>query len=247
MMKHKTGWIPDFPDHRDVLYSAPAVALPDLVDLRSYCTAVEDQGQLGSCTANAIVGALEFLEKKAGTRAYNLSRLFLYYNERVLENSVGSDSGAMLRDGVKALVKWGCCHETIWPYAISAFAARPTEKCFVAASTHVISSYQRLVSVNDMLQCLASGFPFVFGFSVYESFESMEAAKTGIINMPEPGESLLGGHAVLCVGYDTAAARFTCRNSWGTKWGGPMVGYFTIPFGYLGSRDLSDDFWTIRK
>ena len=96
-----------------------------------------------------------------------------------------------------------------------------------------------------MRSCLAAGFPFVFGFSVYESFESPEVAKTGVVPMPSGNEQLLGGHAVLCVGYDDASARFLVRNSWGTGWG--MAGYFTIPYDYLADRDLSDDFWTLRK
>ena len=244
----RLGWIPDIPDVRDKLYAAvrpiPA-ALPPVVDLRANCSPVEDQGQFGSCTANALVGALEFLELKDKVRFSNLSRLFLYYNERSIEGSVGSDSGAMLRDGIKTLAKQGVCSETNWPYDISGFTKKPPKGCYQEAEKHQILSYARLEAVDEMRATLAEGFPFVFGFSVYESFESAQVAKNGIVNLPETGERQLGGHAVLAVGYDDASKRFTVRNSWGTGWG--MKGYFTIPYAYLQNRSLSDDFWTIRR
>ena len=243
------GWQPDLPDHRDhpfLLGVHKPAALPVRVDLRPECSPVEDQGALGSCTANALVGALEFLEKKQGQRnATDLSRLFVYYNERVIENTVGQDAGAMLRDGIKALAKQGVCSEAKWPYAISKFKARPTPACFTEATKHKISSYQRLQTIEDMRGCLAAGFPFVFGFTVYESFESSSVAKSGMLNMPKKSEKVLGGHAVCAVGYDDVRKRFTVRNSWGTDWG--LRGYFTMPYEYVADRNLSDDFWTIRK
>jgi len=245
----KYGWVPDIPDFRDTMYGAvhpiPAT-LPAHVDLRPNCSPVEDQGQLGSCTANALVGALEFLEVKDKVKRFvNLSRLFLYYNERVIEGSVGSDSGAMLRDGIKTLAKQGVCSETNWPYNIANFTKKPPQGCFQEALTYQILTYARLNTVDEMRATLADGFPFVFGFSVYESFESQQVAKTGVVNLPEAGEKQLGGHAVLAVGYDDANKRFTVRNSWGTGWG--MKGYFTIPYAYLQNRSLADDFWTVRK
>ncbi len=243
------GWQPDLPDHRDhpfMLGVRAPKALPPTVDLRPGCSAVEDQGQLGSCTANALVGALEFLEKKAGQpTATDLSRLFVYYNERVIEGTVSQDAGAMLRDGIKTLAKQGVCSEAKWPYVISKFSAKPTRGCYTDGAKHKISSYQRLSTVDDMRACLAAGFPFVFGFTVYDAFESAAVAKTGTLNMPKKSEKVLGGHAVCAVGYDDTAKRFTVRNSWGTSWG--KLGYFTMPYDYLADRNLSDDFWTIRK
>jgi C1A family cysteine protease len=247
-MKKHYGWIPDLPDHRDHLFASrpkPKLALPRAVDLRSICSPIENQGQLGSCTANALAGALEFLQRKDGVSFQDVSRLFIYFNERTLENTITTDSGAMLRDGIKTLADFGVCSEVLWPYTISRFASKPTPSCYKAAKTHQITSYTRLETTDDMRTCLAAGFPFVFGFTVYESFESTQVARTGIAPLPKLGESTLGGHAVMAVGYDDARKRFLCRNSWGTQWG--LEGYFWIPYAYLGDRRLSDDFWTIRR
>jgi C1A family cysteine protease len=241
------GWLPDLPDQRDVLYSAvravPPV-LPARVDLRPSCSPVEDQGNLGSCTANALAGALEFLEMKNQVKFADMSRLFIYYNERLLEKTVNADSGAMLRDGIKSLKNYGVCSEKKWPYTISKFKSKPTLACYKEGLTHQITSYQRILTLDQMRACLADGFPFVFGFTVYESFESQQVAQTGIVAMPEKSERTLGGHAVLAVGYDDAQQRFVVRNSWGTGWG--LDGYFTMPYAYVADRNLSDDFWTIR-
>jgi C1A family cysteine protease len=241
------GWLPDLPDHRDILYGTerkiPA-AIPESVDLRPGCSDVEDQGALGSCTANALAGALEFLELKNGVPFADLSRLFIYYNERVIEGTVKFDSGAMLRDGIKTLVRQGVCTEKRWPYDIAKFARKPPAACYKNGLEHQIMSYQRILSLDEMLACLAEGFPFVFGFAVYESFETPRVARTGVVEMPESHERVVGGHAVVAVGYVQFERRFIVRNSWGQRWG--MRGYFTIPFEYLADRSLADDFWTVR-
>src|SRR6266571_4110762 len=198
------GWLPDLPDHRDLFYSAVAprlVSPPDKVDLRPKCSPVEDQGQLGSCTANSLAGALEFLENLDGTRFVDLSRLFVYYNERVIEGTVGQDSGAFIRDGIKSLAKQGVCPEQDWPYRISAFRKKPRAACYRAAKKHRIKSYHRISTVHEMRSCLAEGFPFVFGFTVYDAFESAAVARSGVLNMPGPKEKVAGGHAVMAVGY----------------------------------------------
>jgi len=245
--KHLRGWIPDLPDHRDFPYAdlrPSGVRLPKSVNLQSSMSPVEDQGQLGSCTANALAGALEFLELKNGQPLVDLSRLFIYYNERAVEHTVASDSGAMIRDGIKSLASQGVCPEKKWPYVVSAFTKKPPAGCYAAAKKHTVRTYHRIASLNDMRACLAEGYPFVFGFSVYESFESAAVAKSGVLNLPEPHERQMGGHAVCAVGYDDKAKRVLVRNSWGTGWG--QKGYFTMPYDYLASSDLADDFWTIR-
>ncbi|MEA3211065.1 MAG: hypothetical protein QOE70_4122 [Chthoniobacter sp.] len=221
-----------------------AKKLPTSVDLRAGCSAIENQQSLGSCTANALVGVLEFLDKKAGSASIDLSRLFVYYNERVIEGTVKSDDGAFLRDGIKTLAKQGVCSEKTWPYKLTAFARKPTPACYREGLRHTIASYHRLNKVDEMRACLADGFPFVFGFTVYEAFESEAVAKSGVLNMPQASEKTVGGHAVMAVGYDNAKKRFLIRNSWDTDWG--QAGYFTMPYDYLADRDLSDDFWTIR-
>ena len=242
------GWIPDIPDQRDHLYAAPLAflaALPPSTDLRSSCPAVYDQGQLGSCTANAIGGAIEFDRLLQKLPDFVPSRLFIYYNERVIEGTVNSDSGAQIRDGIKTVASQGVCPEPEWPYDIAKFAQKPSAKAYTDAVTDRAISYQSLVQdMNQMKGCLASGYPFIFGFTVYESFESEAVRSSGHACMPGWGERPIGGHAVMAVGYDDARQWFVIRNSWGAGWG--MKGYFTLPYSYLIQPGLSKDFWTIR-
>ena len=221
--------------------------LPPSVDLRPGCPpTVYDQGRLGSCTANAIAAAFEFDLAKQKLDAFMPSRLFIYYNERVVEGTVESDSGAMIRDGIKSVAKLGVCTEESWAYEVSRFAEKPADDCYTAALDNQALSYQRVPRTLDQMRgCLANGYPFVFGFTVYDSFEGREVAATGVVPMPGDGESILGGHAVLAVGYDDETQRFLVRNSWGPGWG--QGGYFTIPYSYLTNRGLASDFWTISK
>lgn len=242
------GWLPDLPDHRDQLYAAPlelAGALPARADLRPHCPPVYDQGQLGSCTANAIAAAIEFDRLKQKLSDFTPSRLFIYYNERVIEHTVDSDSGAQIRDGIKSTAKQGDCPESEWPYVIAKFKTRPPANCYADALKYKVVLYQRVTQTLSQLKgCLASGWPFVFGFTVYDSFESAQVAKTGHAPLPQAGDTVIGGHAVMAAGYDDAKQWFFVRNSWGTKWG--LKGYFTLPYTYVVDPSLASDFWTIR-
>jgi len=243
------GWLPDLPDHRDYMYAAPPMVLavlPSKVDLRPHCPPVVDQGQLGSCTANAIANAHRFDQmKEAVVKPFLPARLFIYYNERAMEGTINSDAGAMIRDGIKSIAKQGVCSETLWPYNIAKFTSKPTNNAYKEALKHQAITYQRLVmSLSQMKGCLASGYPFVFGFTVYESFESQAVAKSGKVPLPKHGEKSLGGHAVLSVGYNDSSQQFIVMNSWSTKWGDK--GYFYMPYAYLTNTGLASDFWTVR-
>jgi len=256
-MLRKYHWLRDLPDQRD--YNAlttpkfsliPKIELPSKIDLRKWCSNIEDQGRLGSCTGQAIVGAMEYLQNRAsrkGRRKYvDLSRLFVYYNERLLENSVAVDAGAYIRDGIKALKIWGVCPERIWPYRIARFAIKPKKVCYRKAKQRRINVYARVnQNILDIKQVLASRYPIIFGFAVYESFELPVVERTGVVPMPKPDEYLLGGHAVLCVGYDDSTQRVLVRNSWGSGWG--MGGYFTMPYSYINSPNLAADLWSISR
>jgi C1A family cysteine protease len=246
-MTKRLGWIPDLPDHRDHNFKLnKAVTVTSLVDLRPHCPPVYDQGQLGSCTANAIGAAIEFCEKKENHPDFMPSRLFIYYRERAIEGSIFSDSGAQLRDGIKAVNQKGVCKESTWPYDEGKFTQNPSTAAWSEAAKHKALSYQRIdnTSMVQMKQCLASGFPFVFGFTVYDSFMSDQVAQTGIVPMPSENESVQGGHAVLAVGYDDSKRAFIVRNSWGADWG--LKGYFYMPYEYVTDTDLADDFWEIK-
>jgi C1A family cysteine protease len=248
------GWIRDLPDQRDFLYAAAPETLqqlPPRVDLTGQCPPVYDQGQLGSCTANAIGAAHEFAQMKQGLPApspFTPSRLFIYYNERVIEHSVASDSGAQIRDGMKVVNNQGVCPEDEWPYDIAKFADQPPQTDYTDALNYTATSYQAVAqTLNQLKGCLFEGYPFVFGIVVYESFPMQTT--TGDVPLPGPGEGgpdggPPAGHAILAVGYDDAEQHFLFRNSWGTGWGN--AGYGTLPYLYVTRPDLASDFWTLR-
>lgn len=247
------GWKPDLPDFRDFMMCLSHIdiaSLPASVDLSvlPHMPPVYDQGQLGSCTANAIAACLEFDQRKQKPAWDFLpSRLFIYYNERVIENSVKQDAGAEIRDGIKTVNVQGVCVESkYWPYDISKFAVKPPAAAYKNALLHKSLIYQRVPQdVTSIKSAIAAGTPIAFGFTVYTAFESQEMANTGILNMPGPTEQVLGGHAVVIVGYDDATQRFKIRNSWGLGWGLNGTGYFTMPYQYATNPNLCDDFWSI--
>ena len=233
--------------HPDLLQFAPvtrafsAAPLPPFVDLRSKMPCVYDQGQLGSCTANAFVGAYQFL-----TPQFMGSRLFLYFNERRLEGSTSVDAGAYIYDGAKAIKTWGLCPESDLPYDVTKFAAPPSARCYMAGLKHRAVSMQNVYPDSTSIKrTLAGGIPITVGILVFASFETAQVARTGVVPMPTAGDPCLGGHAILCVGYDDVKQRWIMRNSWGPYWGDR--GYFYLPYQYLLDPSLSSDFWVINS
>jgi len=243
----KFGWRPDIYDSRDRVLAAAMAEydIPPKSDLQPLGPqGVYDQGNLGSCTANAIGAADEFAQIKQGAvERFMPSRLFIYFNERRMEGTVYEDSGAMIRDGMKSLAVEGACPETEWPYDESQFTTEPTSDCYIHAEKHQAIRYQRVPqTMRDLRACLAAGYPIVFGFSVYENFMSERTATTGIMDMPQG--ACQGGHAVLAVGHDDSTRRIKVRNSWSLSWG--EQGHFWMPYEYILHSKLASDFWTLR-
>ena len=230
--------------HLDIKKIPVKNKLPESVDLSlsPNMPPVWDQGSLGSCTAQALVAAFGFIHKPT----FMGSRLFLYYNERMVEHDISNDSGASLSDGVKCLKKYGICPEDQYPYVIDKFAKPPPATVYKSALEHKAVSVKNITnSLASMQNALASGFPFVIGISIFDQFESKVVAKTGMVPLPNNLSKLLGGHAVLVVGYDNATSLFKVRNSWGTGWGINGSGYFYLPYKYLLNPRLSTDMWVL--
>ena len=237
------GWRPDLPDHRDILYSSgkpDLSSLPTEVDLRRGPIAdIKDQGNLGSCTGNGWAFLIETMAKRHGDYAGPVSRLWVYYHERIFDNALLEDNGAQIRNGAKVLASQGVPLESVWPYDINRFAVLPSAEAFRTAVLHKLPGYRRIVSTSECKHALASGFPVVFGFTVYQSFDE---ASHGAAPIPGPNERVEGGHCVVRVGYSDRKKAWLCANSWGTDWG--MAGYFWLPYAF-DSMGLCDDFWTV--
>jgi len=242
------GWKPDMPDFRDRVV-VPAQehrrSLLQLCDLRPKDNfPIYAQGKLGSCTANAICAAVHYDQVQQGLVAFAPSRLFVYYNERAIEGTIDTDSGATIRDGMKSLNKLGVCTEECWPYNVEVFTERPTDACYESASSNRAKEYARVnQDLEEIKAVLNNGNVIPFGFIVCSSFMTPEVAKTGQMVMPSFTDEVLGGHAVLCVGYDDVREVFIIRNSWGEDWGDK--GYFYMPYAYLLDQFLSRDLWTV--
>ena len=283
------GWLRDYPDFRDhtpnlsqvspklraqgqkdsiramlgkVGVAEPVKALPPTVDLRAWCSPIEDQGALGSCTANAGVGLVEYFERRAFGKHIDGSRLFLYKTTRDLLHWVG-DTGAFLRNTMGAMTLFGVPPEEYWPYKIADFDKEPSGFCYAFGQNFQSVSYYRLdpsgTAVNVLLDqiktYLAAGLPSMFGFTVYSSYGQADA--TGKFPFPTPGEAIAGGHAVDAVGYDDAmkikntnpgavetTGALLIRNSWGTTWG--AAGYGWLPYEYV-LKALAVDWWSLLK
>ena len=250
----KYRWLPDPPDARDHLYQLnTSLTLAPRVDLRQYCSPIEDQGQLGSCTGNAIAGQIELIQRKVNpAKGRDVSRLFIYYEERVLIGTVRWDSGAYIRDGIKVVNKKGAPLESLWPYNQSRWSTKPATAAYTDALKRTVTGYQRCSNFAAVKNAVAAGNPVTIGFTVYESFEGAWAdiphgqPGSGLMPMPNKAtEQVLGGHAVCIVGYDDTlnGGCFIVRNSWGTNWADN--GYFYMPYGVIQDTSMSSDFWLI--
>jgi len=272
------GWVPDYPDIRDytaaskeikALYAdvkkSKAAVTPkaaSIVDLRPWCSPIENQGSLGSCTANAGVGMYEYFERRAFGTHSNASRLFLY---KVTRNLLGwtGDTGAYLRTTMAALVLFGTPPEKFWPYIIADFEKEPTAFCYAYAQSFQALQYYRLdppgttplAFLNTIKNYLNAGYVSIIGFTVYNSYS--QAAVTGKIPFPVATDKVVGGHAIAIVGYDDTmkiknankggvetTGAFIIRNSWGTGWG--QAGYGYLPYEYV-NRGLAVDCWSMIK
>jgi C1A family cysteine protease len=232
-------------DARDHIYAAPPklTSIPALVDLRKWASSIEDQGSLGSCTGQAIVGAIELIDRK-NSKNLEISRLFVYYQERLLMGTVNYDSGAYIRDGIKVTYTYGAPLESFWPYDINRFKIKPTTTAYSDALKRKVTGYQRCLDFMTVKNAVAAGNPVVFGFNVYSSFYNIN--RTGIMTYPNKAtERFLGGHAVCIVGYRDIDSRFIVRNSWGPGWGD--YGYFYMPYQVVQDPQMSFDFWVINS
>lgn len=260
-LQGRLGGLRDLPDPRDRMHEAKAgrAPAPASVDLRGQCPPIYDQGQINSCTAQAIAAAIQYARMKhAQMPDFIPSRLFIYYYERAVQGQTATDSGARTRDGIKVVKQMGAPPESLWPYDSAPAsppggsfppdaraATEPPAQVVKAAKPFEVLNYQRLRNnLEAMKACLAEGYPFTMGIVVYPSFMASPGKQNVVIPMPGTDEQPLGEHIVLAVGYDDAKQWVICRNSWGVSQGDG--GYFYLPYAYAGSRPRIGDLWTLR-
>ena len=229
----------------DIKYRLGApVALPPAFILSEGFPPIYNQGTTGSCTGNAWAAAFAFQAKKQNIDDFDPSRLFIYYNERILESSTGTDAGAQVKSGGAALSKYGAAPDNLWPFIPAQIEVQPPDAAYTEALTNLVTAYkfvdQDLISLKTAIY---NSHPIVFGFTVFESFESSEVAATGVVQYPGWGDAIVGGHCVVAIGWSDVDQAIWCRNSWGAGWG--KAGLFQIPYRYITNPQLATDFWII--
>lgn len=243
------GWQADRPDPRDYFAAVrPAFkALPDVVDLRPMCPPVYNQGSLGSCTAQSVSFLAQFTDAEEKGVGRLPSRLYVYYNTRVLQNSVNEDTGASIRNAMKALAVHGYCRSTSHTDDNTKFKVKPSAAAYAEGDARKLPAkgyFRVMQNTQAICEQINAGNPVVFGFTVFESFMSAAVRRTGIVPMPNPSkEKDVGGHATAIVGYDLPRGVFIVRNSWGTAWG--MKGYCEMPIAMVTNSRIASDFWTL--
>lgn len=245
----KFGWIEDKPDERDYKFKLSmraAAERPEIVDLRKKMPPVYDQGDIGSCTSNSTAATIDYLWGKEGKCHQPPSRLFIYYNARMIEGTIGEDAGASNRDAIKSVNKYGSTWERLWPYHEEFFAEKPGWLAYWLGKRHRAVRYERVaVDAQEMETCLYQGFPIVIGCDIYTTFMGDEAAKTGKIPTPDTNtEKYLGGHSMLVCGYRQKDRVFIVRNSWGKGWGDR--GYCYMEYDYLLNENICGDYWAVK-
>ena len=248
--KRNYGWKKAPPDARDykLKTSNPEIykSLTPKVDLRPIVPEVLDQGQTSACTAHALTMAERIARIKQVLHDVKLSRIFVYFNERLIEGTTSSDAGAILRDGANVLHTYGAPLESDWPFDPSQLTVKPPDQAYKDAVQDEVNNYFTVdQTLNEIKLCLFEGYPVAFGATIFNEFEGDEVAKTGIVPMPTNNSVQAGGHAILIVGYDDSTQRFTVLNSWSDQWGDK--GYCYFPYDYITNTDLCSDFWTIRS
>jgi C1A family cysteine protease len=242
----------DKPDSRDFLFEKhfklKSFLLPKWIDLRrnSGCPDILHQETLGSCTACGSSNALRFILRKNGEKEFQPSRLFIYYFTRVIEDTVNEDTGGEIRNALKAIKRNGVCSEIDLPYDVNKFTNKPSEYLIESAKNNKDSFkyYSVRNKTRTIKNALCNGFPVIFGFELYSSFESEEVASTGIVPMPDIyKEDFLGGHCAVIYGYRDSSKTFICMNSWGKSWG--EKGFFYLPYEYVSKHGY--DLWTINQ
>lgn len=247
----KLGWRPELPDYRDYKFKAvnPTATLPNSKMLiwvpgDPKTGNAFDQLNLGSCTANAAGSMVMYCRiKQKKLNAFAPSRLFNYYNARALNGWENEDSGAYIRDAIGVTAKYGSLPEDSYPYEIEKFREKPPQWCYDSAYRNRSIIYYRLEqTLEDMKQCLVEDYPFICGFTVYNDFPWHST--DGVVNLPQRSTYVVGGHAIMIIGFDDGGQRFHFINSWGKTWG--KLGRGSIPYTYFTNPNLSSDFWTIR-